>query len=112
MRANYVAFPISVRNSPAAVAHLIGKVGAKHLLVSGEQAIRDLVRDALDILKSQDAASVPETSPMFVFEELYSSANDIVTSKDVPYVFRGPDAIGVILHSSGEWHGQLLSTLS
>lgn len=101
MRANYVAFPISVRNSPAAVAHLIGKVGAKHLLVSGEQAIRDLVRDALDILKSQDAASVPETSPMFVFEELYSSANDIVTSKDVPYVFRGPDAIGVILHSSG-----------
>ncbi|KAF8878687.1 hypothetical protein CPB84DRAFT_1793984, partial [Gymnopilus junonius] len=100
MRAGYVAFPISPRNSPAAVAHLINKVSVKHVFVGREQAMIDLGKEALAILKAQHPG-IPELefSPAPVFEELYvDNLNDF---DDFPYEKRGPDDIVVYLHSSG-----------
>ncbi|KAI0926228.1 putative NRPS-like protein biosynthetic cluster [Taiwanofungus camphoratus] len=103
MRAGYAVFPLSIRNSPTAVAHLIDKTQVKHILVGQEQAMHDLLDDALDILKSKyPSTPVPGSSPLLVFGELYNSSSDerAVTS-NLPYEFKGSDAPAMILHSSG-----------
>ncbi|KZT73185.1 acetyl-CoA synthetase-like protein [Daedalea quercina L-15889] len=101
IRANYVAFPISTRNSPAAVAHLIEKTGVRHILVGREHAMQELAAQSLEVLKAHYGA-VPEVelSPMPIFDDLYSSGQ-AVPSEDVPYERWGPDTPALILHSSG-----------
>ncbi|KAH9841056.1 uncharacterized protein C8Q71DRAFT_436612 [Rhodofomes roseus] len=101
MRANYVAFPISPRNSPLAVAHLINKVGVSHVLVGREQAMQDLVNEALAILTTRyDAHTLPTLSPMPLFEELFLP--ETAEKAEPPsYVYKGPDALAMVLHSSG-----------
>ncbi|KAH7912698.1 hypothetical protein BJ138DRAFT_1083028 [Hygrophoropsis aurantiaca] len=103
MRANHIAFLISPRNSPTAVAHLLEKVGVDHILVGGEQVVQDLANDALDILRNQySSARIPELSAMFVFEELFLEQAQALGTQDMfPYTNRGPDATVLILHSSG-----------
>ena len=103
MRANYAIFPISVRNSPAAIAHLISAVGVKHILVGAQPAIQDLTKSALEVLATEyPLAGVPELSPMLTFKELYSgSVEHVLTKEDVPFEFKGPDAVVMYLHSSG-----------
>ncbi|KAI0926159.1 hypothetical protein AcV5_008690 [Taiwanofungus camphoratus] len=90
MRANYIVFPISPRNSPAAVAHLINKVGVKHVLVGCEQVMQDLAKDALCILKNQYFSTPePQLSPMPLLELfLPPSESDVsITSltEELPY---------------------------
>lgn len=106
MRANYAAFPISPRNSPAAVAHLINKVGAKHVLVGREQSMHDLADSTLEILRTQYfSCPAPELSPLPLFEELYLPPSEVsVTKDDVPYEYKGPDAVIEYLHSSGDYY--------
>ncbi|TFY65192.1 hypothetical protein EVJ58_g2123 [Rhodofomes roseus] len=105
MRANYVPFMISSRNSPAAVAHLLSKVHVKHLLIGREQAMHDLAQEAFTLLKEQSSdAVIPGTSSMPVFDELFtpSSEDRLVTDlSTLPYESRGMDAPAMILHSSG-----------
>lgn len=104
MRANFVVFPLSIRNSPAAIAHLINQVGVKHILVSGEQPIRDLAQDSLDMLKLQYPSAVePEVSPMLTFEELFRPSVEGSVANPLPYQFTGADSPSVILHSSGSY---------
>ncbi|CCM02378.1 uncharacterized protein FIBRA_04473 [Fibroporia radiculosa] len=72
IQANYVVFPISPRNSPAAVAHLMHAVGASHILVGHENSMLELSKHALDIFQSQyPNAAIPMTSPMLSFEGLF-----------------------------------------
>ncbi|KAL6306740.1 hypothetical protein BKA93DRAFT_894740 [Sparassis latifolia] len=86
MRANYVAFPISPRNSPEVVAYLISKVAVKHILVGREQSMLDLVKSALDILETQyPSATTPEMSPMLLFEELFLSTAEAVPADGLVY---------------------------
>jgi hypothetical protein len=47
VRAGYVVCHLSTRNSPAAVAYILGKVDAKHLLVSSDSGIESVARQAL-----------------------------------------------------------------
>lgn len=103
MRAHCVVFPISPRNSPTAVAHLIQKVGVKHILVGQEQAMRDLSSAALDILESQyPSTPKPNLTPMPLYEDLFLSPTDpSVTLDDAPYINRGSETLCLILHSSG-----------
>ncbi|KAH9911161.1 uncharacterized protein B0H18DRAFT_945218, partial [Fomitopsis serialis] len=104
IRANCVAFPISTRNSPAAVAHLIEKTGVKHILVGREQAMRELVAQSLEVLRTQyPAFPQPELSPMPVFAELYTSddSDEALSSVDAPYERQDSDTLALILHSSG-----------
>ncbi|PCH42383.1 acetyl-CoA synthetase-like protein [Wolfiporia cocos MD-104 SS10] len=102
MRAGYVAFLLSTRNSPAATAHLLSKVGVRHVFVGQEQSTLDLIKEALDLMKAHDpSAALPETSPMPVYEELYLPSELCPLSEDVPYEFKGSDAPALVLHSSG-----------
>lgn len=103
MRANHVAFPISPRNSPAAIAHLIHKADIKHILVGHDHFMQNLVQEALQILQSQyQDVAPPTTSNMLTFDELFLEENRTKPfTNDLPYKFRGPDAPGIILHSSG-----------
>ncbi|EIN05387.1 acetyl-CoA synthetase-like protein [Punctularia strigosozonata HHB-11173 SS5] len=48
VRAGYVVCHLSTRNSAPAIAHLLEKVGAQHLLVSGESGLQSVAREALE----------------------------------------------------------------
>ncbi|EPQ59006.1 acetyl-CoA synthetase-like protein [Gloeophyllum trabeum ATCC 11539] len=102
MYAGYIAFPVSPRNSPAAIAHLISKTDIKHILVGREKAMEDLARESLGVLKAHySGVAIPETSLMFLFEELFLPSPKALKREDVPYDHKDPDEIAVILHSSG-----------
>ncbi|KAG7451555.1 acetyl-CoA synthetase-like protein [Guyanagaster necrorhizus] len=86
IRAGYTAFPISTRNSPAAIAHLLGSTRCKYLFVNADSAMQEIahLQDGIKLI------------PMPTFEDLYLK-ND---SEPLPYV---PDwkQIALIIHSSG-----------
>ncbi|KAJ7083262.1 hypothetical protein C8R44DRAFT_822628 [Mycena epipterygia] len=101
-RANYIVFPISPRNSPSAVAHLIDKVGINHLLIGNEPAMLELANNALDILKGQyPLTAAPDVSYVPLFEDLFLPASERSPVLDLPYEYKGPDATACIMHSSG-----------
>ncbi|PBK78299.1 acetyl-CoA synthetase-like protein [Armillaria solidipes] len=104
LRANYVFFPISPRNSPVAVAHLLHKVGVQHILVGRDASMQDLANEALEILKSQYPSDTPpERSPIPVFEDYFQSQWDQNTNAelDLPLLPTDPDSPALYLHSSG-----------
>ncbi len=87
IRTGYSAFPISTRNSPAAIAHLLESTGCKNLFVSAEPAIQEVIR-------MQDGIN---TIPMPTFEDLYLK-ND---SEPLPHVRPDWEQPALIMHSSG-----------
>lgn len=97
IRAGYTAFPISTRNSPAAVAHLLQKVNVAHVLVGSESALQALIAESLALVKDQ---AQPPTSPMLSFSDIYS-AEDREHFFALPSVKHGVDDAAYILHSSG-----------
>lgn len=95
--AGFTPFPISPRNSSAAIAHLVVKASVAHIII--EDAFRDLAEDALTLLKS-DSASVPTASAAPVFEDLYllsSVAQEVNVAVEKPVW----ESNGIIIHSSG-----------
>ncbi|KZT66300.1 acetyl-CoA synthetase-like protein [Daedalea quercina L-15889] len=103
MRANHIVFPISPRNSPAAIAHLIHKANIKHILVGRDHAMQNLVEGALHLLRAQyQDTAVPGTSHMPAFDELFVEGDqgEPLTSV-LPFKYRGPDSPVLFLHSSG-----------
>lgn len=107
MRANYIVFPISPRNSVSAVAHLISTANVQHVLLGHEQNLLDLWTAVRKILQSRDSSTpVPGFSSMPLFEDLFLSHPECATSsKDLTYESKGPDATVLILHSSGSMFG-------
>jgi acyl-coenzyme A synthetase/AMP-(fatty) acid ligase len=100
MRANCIPFPVSPRNSAAAVAHLMSKVHVKYLFVGREQAMIDLATNALEILvKESSSATPPTVTPVPIFEDLFLS-EQAMDDDVIPYR-RKPDDIAIYLHSSG-----------
>ena len=97
IRAGYSVFAISSRNSALAVAHLMKKAGVKHLLVGQEQSMIDLANEAF---KQLDNVPVPSTSPMLVFQDLFSGPP--VSRDDVPYIKKPLDEVTIYVHSSGK----------
>ncbi len=87
IRAGYTAFPISTRNSPAAVAHLLKSTGCKNLFVSADPAMQELAR-------MQDGIN---TIPMPTFEDLYLK-ND---SEPLSHVRPDWEQLALIVYSSG-----------
>lgn len=99
MRAKCAVFPISVRNSAPAVAHLLTKTNVTHLLVGPEGQYQQLAADALKILKEAGNA-VPDASIMLAFE-------DIMSGDDQPFVPLPAlkvtwDDPALVQHSSGQ----------
>ena len=97
IRAGYVAFPISTRNSVPAVAHLLAKSGTDHLVVGPEAPYQNLARDALRALE-RDGGRVPHTSTMPVYEDLYGEGLERELLPDYKADMRD---VALYLHSSG-----------
>lgn len=99
MRAGFAVFPISPRNSPAAVAHLLRKTSPAHLLVGPEPSLKELVAASYKIFK-EDGAEPPRFSEMPFFDAIYEKG--LAPFEPLPPVKRGLDDIVLIMHSSGE----------
>ncbi|EIN04867.1 acetyl-CoA synthetase-like protein [Punctularia strigosozonata HHB-11173 SS5] len=95
MRAGCTVFPISPRNSPLALAHLLSTAGVDHVLLGFESAFSQLATAATSLMPPD---SVPSTSIIPNFEDLYLSSDPCDPLPD-PNV--GPDDPVYILHSSG-----------
>ncbi len=96
VRAGHVGFPISPRNSPAAIAYLLKTANVKHLIVGQEKNFQTLAEISLTHLQGNK----PQIHPMPRFEELYMPDSD----RDfVPLSYKKPDLneTSIILHSSG-----------
>ncbi|THU84226.1 acetyl-CoA synthetase-like protein [Dendrothele bispora CBS 962.96] len=110
MRANFVLFPISPRNSPQAVAHLIQKVGVTHMLVGLDQSMQELMARAVEFLKTEYGYrddQIPATSMMPLFEDLYlengTKGKEVVEKirEEIPLKRQRPEDIQYYSHSSG-----------
>ncbi|TFK19455.1 acetyl-CoA synthetase-like protein [Coprinopsis marcescibilis] len=96
-RAGYVAFPISPRNSPAAIAHLVKELDVRHILVGQEPKVQGLASEALKRLSTSIVQ--PQTSNMPLFDDLYGQPK--VSPQDIVYERRGINDVIIYLHSSG-----------
>lgn len=99
MRANCVLFPISPRNSPAAVAHLLAETNVQHLLVGPEPVMQKLADAAFDVLTSR-GRFLPSTTSMPAFVDVIQDADDSVFEFLPKYEFRMDETYN-FYHSSG-----------
>ena len=95
-RAGYTAFPISPRNSPTAVAHLLTKANVAHLVIENEPALTSLASSALDLL-DEDAKSKLETSDLPTYQDFFNPS----ISDEAPEVEFDIHSTILIVHSSG-----------
>lgn len=103
MRLNLTPFPLSVRNSPVAVAHLIKKAQLLQVFVSPDPAMQRLITEARDILRENDGIEV-EVLEMIQFKDIEDNkeprANGV---EDIRFPKVDLGSTAVILHSSGEY---------
>lgn len=107
-RTGYPLFPISPRNSAAAIAHLLKKAEVDHVLLGREPAMQDVYAEAVKILKAS-GDTIPSDSPMPLFEDLYTVERCDLLPPMETYNFKDTS---LILHSSGKlviplWERQL-----
>lgn len=98
--AGFTVFPISPRNSPEAIAHLLAEARVDHVLVGREQVYRDLFNRSLGVLKSKYLeAQEPAVSVAPLFEDLYTPFEG--DANTVKYKVPPKDAPVLMVHSSG-----------
>lgn len=90
-------FPITPRFSPSVVTKLLQASNACHVFVSGENAVLELVREAIGSLHPQ-SDGIPGISLMPSYDELYHTSGDFVPLPSRQY---DPSALATISHSSG-----------
>ena len=98
IRSGYTVFPISPRNSPSAVAHLLRKVSVTHIILGEDEAIVDLYSDSLKILDDGPALRI-KTSMMLDFENIFQNLHD-ASPPNLEVAF-DLDCLALIIHSSG-----------
>lgn len=101
LRAGFSVFPISPRNSPEAVAHLLKKTGSNYLLAGGEPMLQKLANTALELLRADGHPEIP-SSHMPHFEDLYPDDDSDSEFENYPTVKFDREAPSLILHSSGQ----------
>ncbi|CAL1710450.1 unnamed protein product [Somion occarium] len=114
MRAGYVAFFISPRNSVSAVAHLLTKTNSTHVFVGPEENLQTLAQSSIKLMQSQSANvgegwTAPKTWTMPIFEDLFpgfaaTNANtrgEEETFEYLPKVKFSLDDLAIVTHSSG-----------
>ena len=99
IRAGFIVFPISPRNSPAAVAHLLRQTDSHHVFVSPDHAMQTLIA-ATRLLVSEAFDITTHSTP--TFETLFPSVEG--ESEEPVFVApkKGPHDIAAIYHSSGK----------
>ncbi|SJK98376.1 uncharacterized protein ARMOST_01641 [Armillaria ostoyae] len=99
MKADYVVFPISPRNSAEAVAHLLKKVSVRYVLVSKDPAMQTIMKGALDVLQlSEDHNALPSSISNPSFEDLFTGTP---STDEVPDGRGKLDDVVMYIHSSG-----------
>jgi acyl-CoA synthetase (AMP-forming)/AMP-acid ligase II len=101
LRAGFSVFPISTRNSPEAIAHLLKKTGTSHLLIGGEPMLQKLATASLELLRADGYPEIP-SSHMPHFEDLYPHDDPDNEFRHYPPVKFDLDAPSLVLHSSGQ----------
>ncbi|THH19547.1 hypothetical protein EW146_g1644 [Bondarzewia mesenterica] len=101
IRAGFAVFPISPRNSPEAVAHLLRKTGTKLLLVSGEPVLQSLAAAVQEILNQDEERLDVIVSGMPLFEDIYPDEIFNGNFELYPTVRYDLNAPALIIHSSG-----------
>jgi acyl-CoA synthetase (AMP-forming)/AMP-acid ligase II len=101
LRAGFSVFPISPRNSPEAIAHLLKKTGSNYLLVGGEPMLQKLATSALELFQADGHPEIP-SSHMPHFEDLYPDDDSDSEFENYPEVKFDLEAPSLILHSSGQ----------
>lgn len=96
-RTGWTLFPISPRNSPQAVAHLLRETGVTHIFVSVEASVQQLADDAIRRLESM----VVQKLPMPTFSLLFTSENSESEFEPEPLGEFHMDDKAFVFHSSG-----------
>ncbi|TFY70598.1 hypothetical protein EVG20_g2397, partial [Dentipellis fragilis] len=99
MLLGFAPFPISPRNSAAAVAHLVKATGLKHMLVSPDISMQRLSEEVAESLAKDNTEF--DVLPMVDFEELFPSDDQEAPILDAPVRQFGAEEVALILHSSG-----------
>ncbi|KAF5361117.1 hypothetical protein D9758_009087 [Tetrapyrgos nigripes] len=94
MRAGFIPFPISPRNSAVAVAHLINVTKSKYVLVSSDTAMQGLYNIAREQFPKDSDVKVFN---MPTYEQLYGTQSELLPPLENVKI----DDAAVILHSSG-----------
>ncbi|KAI0085552.1 hypothetical protein BDY19DRAFT_1020953 [Irpex rosettiformis] len=97
-RAGFTLFPISPRNSSAAVAHLLAQVDVDLLLVGREPSMQDLASDCFELLRASNL-NVPPAAVMPIFSELFPANGE--EAEPLPPIDYEAGDISMIMHSSG-----------
>ncbi|KAK0238145.1 hypothetical protein EDD85DRAFT_921521 [Armillaria nabsnona] len=99
MKADYVVFPISPRNSTEAVAHLLKMVSVRYVLVSKDPAMQAILKGALDVLRlSADHNVLPSSISFPSFEDLFAA---VPSTDEVPCGRGKLEDVVMYIHSSG-----------
>ena len=100
LRAGIPFLPISPRNSPAAIAHLVQSTHPTHFFVSVDVSMRSLAEESLALM---EASLRPPIVRMPSYEDLYTSTED-QDFRRLPPRPRDPNmaATNIIVHSSGK----------
>ncbi|KAI0050788.1 acetyl-CoA synthetase-like protein [Auriscalpium vulgare] len=94
----FVAFPISPRNSPAAVAHLMRSSHIIQLFVSNDSAMQTIASEALEILKKE--STYVELLPMILYADVASGRSDGMDTSPYARPLKLENEM-CLLHSSG-----------
>lgn len=101
LRAGYAVFPISPRNNPAAIAHLLKQTGAARLFVSSDPALQGLASTSIQLLQTNEEPHSVQIYEMPVFEDFFPAISAESPVKFPPRRFH-MEAPALILHSSGK----------
>ncbi|KAK0184798.1 hypothetical protein F5146DRAFT_1144924 [Armillaria mellea] len=95
----FILFPISTRNSVAAIVHLIKSTGAKHLIVSQDVSLQNTVDIVCRQLWEADINGKLTTIPIPHFNDLFSGKHG--SYELFPPVRPDWSQTALIIHSSG-----------
>ena len=102
LRAGFAVFPISVRNSPVAVAHLLRVTGARAVFVSADAGMRRLAREAAQEMSGEEEGAGFAVLDVPPFEEMYGGGGEAGVRPEKKWKDADVDAAALVLHSSGE----------
>ena len=98
MRAGYIPFVISPKNSAIAIAHLLKVTNCSTIFVGGGEAVHALAQEA----SSSSDRSI-ELLPLPTFDDLYSASHETNSAEQLPcFPIDCVDKTALIAHSSGD----------
>ena len=97
-------FLVSTRNAAAAISDMFKRTGTGNVILSPDPFLRGTAQEALADVASagQDVVELEMPSYQDLFAEQLEASSPYETQVDLPKSY-DVDAVGVIMHSSGEF---------